>query len=137
MRYVTLLFVCLLLVAGCPAAKDTLVFGPGDDGSRVAVPAGTLFVVQLPGNATTGYQWQVTEIDRSLVDPVGEPEYETVEDDAGRVGAPGVYTLKFKTLAPGESTLELGYVRPWEQAVPPAKTYTLTVLAGTMGRIQG
>jgi predicted secreted protein len=42
-------------------------------------------------------------------------------------GGPGAEVLVFRPADVGEMKLTLGYVRPWERGVKPAKTQTFTV----------
>ena len=89
------------------------------------VTAGGTVVVELPGNPTTGYIWQVTANDESILLPTG---YEfTPDSDA--TGAGGVEKFTFHAMAPGTVDLALAYSRPWETDTPPDETFAVTVEA--------
>ena len=81
------------------------------------VAAGGTVVVELPGNPTTGYIWQVTANDESILLPTG---YEfTPDSDA--IGAGGMEQFKFNAMAPGTVELALANSRTWETDTPPAR----------------
>jgi inhibitor of cysteine peptidase len=82
--------------------------------------------VTLESNPTTGYSWQVMEIDNAILVQEGDPEYKQASGTSGLVGAGGTETFRFKAVGTGETTLSLGYARPWE-SVPPIQSFTIQV----------
>lgn len=122
-RFVVVVFVVILLaLAACsaPAAKLKLA----DSGSTLDLKSGQTFTVTLAGNPTTGYTWELKEIDPAVVELVGEPEYKS---DSALIGSGGVFSYKFKTVAAGTSNLKLVYHRPWEEDVEPLEVFTVQV----------
>jgi inhibitor of cysteine peptidase len=117
-----------LVAAGAAFAMSTdepseaTVYTADDDGTSIVLEPGESFSVVLPGNATTGYSWQVEGIDAAILS-AAEPVYVS---DSELVGAGGVYTFTFTAAAAGETELRLVYLRPWEQ-VEPLQTFTMTV----------
>jgi len=117
-----------LVAAGAAFAMSTdepseaTVYTADDDGTSIVLEPGESFSVVLPGNATTGYSWQVEGIDAAILS-AAEPVYVS---DSELVGAGGVYTFTFTAAAAGETQVRLVYLRPWEQ-VEPAETFTMTV----------
>lgn len=117
-----------LVAAGAAFAMSTdepseaTVYTADDDGTSIVLEPGASFSVVLPGNATTGYSWQVEGIDAAILS-AAEPVYVS---DSELVGAGGVYTFTFTAAAAGETELRLVYLRPWEQ-VAPLETFTMTV----------
>lgn len=117
-----------LVAAGAAFAMSTdepseaTVYTADDDGTSIVLEPGESFSVVLPGNATTGYSWQVEGIDAAIL-AAAEPVYVS---DSELVGAGGVYTFTFTAAAAGETELRLVYLRPWEQ-VEPLETFTVTV----------
>jgi len=104
------------------------VFGEDDDGKTVQVVSGRSFTIALPDNgASTGYQWKVTAVDRSL----GYPKESSIPGDASKPGSPGVKKFTWKTKSPlnlvGSHTITIAKIRPWQETAPPAATFTLTV----------
>jgi inhibitor of cysteine peptidase len=79
----------------------------------------------LRSNPSTGYRWEVTEIDESILQSLGEPAFQA---DSELVGSPGKETFRFLALRTGHVDLRLDYRRPWEQGVPPAETFNLRVI---------
>ncbi len=110
------------------AASDAVTLGAEDDGSEVELAAGQVLEVTLESNPTTGYSWQVSEVDRAVLAQVGEAEFQEAPIEGEQmVGAGGVETLRF-TAGPGETTLTLEYRRPWEKDVDPLETFTVQVM---------
>ena len=106
--------------ASAPAAtlKDA------DNGGKVSLKVGQQVSLQLAGNPTTGYIWNVQPLDDKVLKQVGESSFKAESDLAG---APGVETFVFEAVAPGTATLSLAYARPWETDVKPDKTYSVEV----------
>jgi inhibitor of cysteine peptidase len=99
------------------------VVGEADNGGSVEVPAGGMLFVDLPGNPTTGYIWQITDKD----DAVLEPADYAFQPSSDGIGAGGVEHFEFKAVAPGEFTLQFAQSRPWETDAEPTATYSITV----------
>jgi len=81
--------------------------------------------VQIAGNPTTGYSWQIASIDGIAVRKFHDICYKPHRP--GLPGAPGVFVATFRAVSPGTSTINMQYVRPWEKNTPPAKTFTVTI----------
>jgi predicted secreted protein len=47
---------------------------------------------------------------------------------ADRMGAGGTQALRFTAKSAGKVELKLGYARPWEKDMAPAKTFVVTVV---------
>jgi inhibitor of cysteine peptidase len=106
-----------------PAAEKTI--NEANHGQRVEVN-GELLVVNLEGNPSTGYGWQVQGLDGAVLRQVGQPEWVSAPGQA-KPGAPATQVLRFAGVARGATTLNLAYVRPWEKDARPAKTYSVQV----------
>ena len=89
-------------------------------------------VVQLLENPTTGYTWEVEPYDSSVVKATGEPEYQA---ESQAIGAGGLYTFRFQTVADGQTALKFIYHRTFEKDVPPIRTFEVKIVVGTMGQI--
>ena len=118
-------FLILALFSGC-GAKGTQITD-ADNGKQIAVKSGDLVTLTLVSNPTTGYSWQVMEIDNAILVQDGEPEYKQSAGSEGLVGAGGTETFRFKVVGSGETALNLGYMRPWE-SVQPAETFKVQVV---------
>jgi inhibitor of cysteine peptidase len=102
---------------------DTIQLTLADNGSAVALSAGDTLIVELEGNPTTGYGWELDALDESILRPVGEPGYQS---DSDLVGSPGTFTFAFDAAEPGDTVLRLVYLRPWEE-VEPIQAFSVTV----------
>ena len=96
-----------------------------DNNKDITLDAGDQLIITLPGNPTTGYNWEVKSVDAAILGVVGEPQF--VSDNTNLVGAGGQLSLTFKALKAGSTTLELVYHRPWETDVAPLQTFTIQV----------
>lgn len=130
--------------AGAPSATTPVIPGiqevsasvhatfemSGFDGSQTvanstaSISPNEEFQLALDSNPSTGYQWQVTTIDTTIVRLVNE---EYVAPESGLVGAGGKQVLTFEALKEGNTTIVLEYVRPWEPENP-ASVYSLEVV---------
>jgi len=120
------LLVVTALACGPPRRAGAVRLGMADADREVALRRGQVLEVSLEANPTTGYRWEVLEVDTHILQPVGEPEF---KPESKLMGAPGVETLRFQVVGEGRTTLRLAYRRPWEKDVKPLKTYTVEVVA--------
>ena len=131
--FVMALCVVAALVMACGSAAQA---GPSaevrlteeDAGSRIELAVGQALVVELASNPTTGYGWQWSSVDATVLKPVGEPEFVQAAASQGLVGAGGTEVLRFEAAGPGTTTLELSYARPWEQDVEPIQQFTVDIV---------
>ncbi len=112
------------LLAAC-GSKDTNLTEV-NDGQPASITMSGKIVVQLEANPSTGYTWEVGELDTNILKQVGETEYKSSSPNP-MPGSGGTQILRFQPVAPGTTTLKLVYHRPWETNVAPIKTFTLTV----------
>ena len=101
---------------------DSLVVTERDNGSTVEMSVGERLEVVLQGNATTGYEWQPTHVDSSILalrDSMYEP-------DSDAIGAGGEYTFVYEAVGMGSTSLKLSYHRIWEGGS--AQTFSVTVV---------
>jgi inhibitor of cysteine peptidase len=114
--------VVVLVVRGSGGVRT---LGEDDDGAVVEVAVGEQIVLELEGNATTGYTWAVTAVDPAILAPAGDPDYQS-ESDAD--GAGGTYTFRFDAVGPGETEVVLKYFPSWEEPSATAGTFTFTAV---------
>ena len=81
--------------------------------STLTVTKGSTFGYSLEANMTTGYSWQVSIEDESIVELV-DNVYEPDKTDEEAAGSGGVATITFKALKKGETTITLEYAQDWE-----------------------
>ena len=128
-RYGFLLVLAVLMSAsvvmsGC-GAPGNVVLDATDDGRTVELKQDQSLELELTGNPTTGFMWEVVVFDDAVLRLAGEAEF---EPDSNLVGAPGVLTFRFEPVAAGETDLDLEYRRPWEEDLPPLRTYSIRVI---------
>ena len=112
---------------GTPMALKRVDVGEDLNGKSVTLKAAEAAAVRLPGNITTGYAWQVAQLDGEAVAQVGKVEYATSQAPGDRrVGVGGVFIAIFQAVKPGQATVKMAYSRPWEKDTAPAKTFTVT-----------
>ncbi len=81
-----------------------------DMNQEIVASVGEPFVVELEGNATTGYQWQL-EFDESKLKLIGD-EYQPV--GVGGVGSSGQHRFTLQPVASGQASILARYKRAWE-----------------------
>ena len=125
-RFFILVFACAVcsMIAGQLHAKQIQLM-EDDSGETVTIARGDSFIIQLPGNPTTGYTWEIAAIDRFVVQQVSKTRYKA---DSTLVGAGGIFTFQFRGASKGRTDLRLVYRRPWEKKVEPARTFEITVI---------
>lgn len=113
----------LLLSLGCRSAK-VVKLDADDNGSLAELKVGQALAISLESNPSTGFRWEVNDLDEGKLQQVGEAEFEARSD---LVGASGVETFRFKAAGVGETTLKLVYRRAWEDK-PPLETFSCKVV---------
>jgi len=114
-----------LVLGACVPGPGGKVITKADNGKTVEVAKGSEVQVVLESNPTTGYSWQVKEVDASILKQVGEPAFKA---DSSAVGAGGKETFTFNAAGAGQTTLKMEYRRPWEKDVPAVETFSVTVV---------
>ena len=105
------------------------IFGPvglteNDNGSAIELANGQGMVVTLESNPTTGYSWEIAEIDSAILKQTGDSGF---VQDSNLIGAGGKETFNFNAIGTGTTQLQLIYHRSWETGVEPLKIFTVTV----------
>ncbi len=111
----------LVVAAGC--AKN-VELNEEMNGGAVVLEQGQTLVLKLASNPTTGYDWELVDLNGAILEQVGEVEYKS---DSTLVGAGGVNTYTFKAVGSGNMQLSLIYHRSWEKDIPPIEAYELDV----------
>jgi inhibitor of cysteine peptidase len=117
-RLVASLVLATLLLVACGRDDDDSGAIYRQPGESITAGVGQRFAVELDGNPTTGYSWQLT------ADPGAQVRLldEGFAPSGGQIGSGGVQRFTFEAIATGSTTLAFGYVRPWETGVAPVKT---------------
>lgn len=120
---VGILIVAAFTLSAC--GTNSVKIGSESNGKTITINQGTSLILSIEGNPTTGYAWEVTDVDQNILSLTGEPGFKT---DSKMVGSGGVYTFKFKAETPGTTTLTLDYFRSFEPDNPPLETFSVTVI---------
>jgi inhibitor of cysteine peptidase len=116
------LFFALLFATAMPC--PALELSDTDNGRDFTISLDEELTVRLPGNPTTGYQWEVLANDPTLLQQKGETVFIS---DAYRMGAGGQIKILFVPDGIGATRLKLVYRRPWEKQTPPAQVFEVGV----------
>jgi inhibitor of cysteine peptidase len=107
-----------------PLAAPALDLTEQDNGRSVSIAVGEAVSITLAGNPTTGYTWELADIDWAVLASDPEPAFKA---DSSLTGAGGKFTFRFFALKAGSSAVKLTYRRPWEKDVPPLRSVELTL----------
>lgn len=107
----------LLMLAACSYADTNML---------VFSKAQPQFVITLPSNPTTGYQWKVTSYDKTLFQ-LKSSRYSPSKTSL--VGAGGTMSFTFMLnkgqVYPASSKMSFIYARPWDASSQTMKTIRL------------
>lgn len=113
----------LLLGAGCDGFTMARL-DADDDGTTVNLPLGGHVQIRLESNPTTGYGWELAQMDEGMLE---NTDHQFTGPIVPLPGAGGTEVWEFTTRAAGESVLQLEYVQPWMPDVEPADVFEVTV----------
>lgn len=122
-KFVVLGLMLAVVLTAC--GEKTVKVTEDQNGQTITVKQGDTVSVAIAGNPTTGYMWEVAEVDQSILASAGEPDYKT---DSNLIGAGGLYTFKFTAESTGTTTLKLKYYRSFEPDVEPIQTFEITII---------
>ncbi|NMB69244.1 MAG: protease inhibitor I42 family protein [Chloroflexi bacterium] len=97
------------------------------NGTTVTLDVDQVLAIKLESNPTTGYAWQVMEVDETILQAEGGPEMIEPAQATPMLGAGGWQVFRYRAKASGETVMTLGYARSFEPDVAPIETFTLTV----------
>jgi inhibitor of cysteine peptidase len=117
------LLLSLILFSGC-GGRGEMKISAEDNGGQVTFEVGQTLVLTLASNPTTGYEWEVAEIDEAILK---ESYHEYKADWPVLIGSGGKDIWHFRAEAEGRTTLTLNYRRSWEEAEP-IQTFSLEVV---------
>ncbi len=114
-RILALAGLLVMTLGGCTVSSSLTL---DDNGERLALAPGDTIEVTLEGNATTGFSWQLVDLDPTVITTEGAAVYET--KDTELVGAGGAWTWTLVAQQPGECVVRFVYHRSWEDDQPEA-----------------
>jgi inhibitor of cysteine peptidase len=126
---VTRIFVLIAVVSLASAASvgadgGVISLDEADAGGTVNLRGDQELVIDLEGNLSTGYAWDVASVNGAILQQVGQFEFQQYAD---AVGSAGRQILRFRAAGVGQTDLVLAYRRSWEDAAP-LRTYSVNVL---------
>jgi inhibitor of cysteine peptidase len=95
-------------------------------GQEIEIEQNDTLLIVLEANPSTGFQWEVMEIDSPILE-LTDDTYHADSDSAMGVGAAGTQRLTFEPVESGHTRVDLAYRRPWETEVEPANTFTVHI----------
>ncbi|WP_440947641.1 protease inhibitor I42 family protein [Methanosarcina sp. T3] len=95
-----------------------------DNGTSISLNNGENFTLQLRGNPTTGYSWQLN-VSEGL--SILDEDYAQDEAPEESTGVPGTYTWIIQAVAPGTQQVNGIYMQQWENTTGTEDNFTLTV----------
>jgi predicted secreted protein len=119
-----IIFALILSNIGNSMAGQIMKLSENDSGKSVEIHVGDELEVILPGNPTTGYVWEVSSLDSSIL-MLGKAEF--IANNKS-IGSGGMEIIKFHAIAAGTSSVSLIYHRSFELNIPPLKTFEMTVI---------
>src|SRR5580765_4443087 len=90
--------------------KEILV-SKTDHGKTFHIDLGSLIVIQLPENPTTGFRWKLIDFDRQVI--VLKGSNFSISSDSGKGGG-GTRNFILSPLAEGSTKIGLKLLRDWE-----------------------
>ncbi len=124
-KYVILFFIITAFLIHC--TTSTIEKTEADSGTAIELKKGRHLDVILSANPTTGYQWEIVNIDTTILMHT-TTEYLGDEAPQGILGTGGKSIFHFKGGDIGETKLEIIYHRDFEENIPPVETFELTVI---------
>jgi inhibitor of cysteine peptidase len=121
--FVAMVFGASTLLAQAP--PRTVDVEDSQNGGKLMVFQGDTLEVRLHSTPGTGFTWKVLQVDKSVLAQKNAPVF--VPPPQNIPGAEGHLMFDFLAVAPGRSTLQLAYSRPWEKDTAPARTFNVEV----------
>lgn len=119
---IVLLFVVVLTPACTPVEKakpvERVEIDESNNGGQVELVLGEILVVRLESNPSTGYGWEIDELDENILQQIGEVGFESSVPDNPPPGTGGWAIFRFEAVGEGESELRLIYHQPWTEEEP-------------------
>ncbi|WP_433575992.1 protease inhibitor I42 family protein [Nocardia brasiliensis] len=97
------------------------------NGQERRLTIGQSLVLTLPANPSTGFSWQISGLDPNVARVQGEPTFKQDPSVPVAPGAGGTSEWTFVGEGAGVTQLTMDYMRPWEQGIAPAQTFSLTI----------
>ena len=109
-----------------PAQDNTVTLTEGQNGASAEISKNQKLHIRLPVQGGTGFSWQLTRPPSAPVRLLS-----ATTQPAGPSNVPGGLATElfvFEPTGAGAGDIELGYRRPWEKDVAPARTFAVHVV---------
>lgn len=101
-----------------------IVIGKNNRGNSFDIPQGSIVLIRLEENPTTGYTWEISEIDSRVVE-LQDSEYIGASETA--LGAGGLRIFTFEAKSPGETQVSLKLRQEWGPEESAIKHFEVTL----------
>jgi inhibitor of cysteine peptidase len=116
------LILTIIIVACASVEKvepvENVEIDESNNGEQIELALGEILAVRLESNPSTGYVWEIDELDESVLRQIGEAVFELSVPDNPPPGTGGWATYRFEAVGEGESELRLLYHQPWTEEAP-------------------
>ena len=120
----------MILTVACTHLPNDVAVSESSSGKQVNVVVNGIITVTLDSNATTGYSWEIKDIQETSGQRILQKiDNKYVASTGGAIGAGGKEVWTFTVLVAGKSTLTMDYSQPWVGGQKDARTFTLTVVS--------
>jgi len=120
------LLLIVIIAAGCGPTGEVRL-DMADNSRQIEVEVSQILAISLESNPTTGFGWELVELEDPILQLMGEAEFQPSESKEV-VGAGGTENFRFKAVSAGQTTLTLVYRRSWEEGVEPLETFRINVI---------
>jgi inhibitor of cysteine peptidase len=122
-------FLAFRVDAAVPDAPKAVEIGAEADGKTVVVKGASRVLIKLPGDRRSGLVWTVESVKGEAVKADGEVQYTPNPPSPAAVAPPpdGFFETAFKVVGKGKVDIDMAHKRTWQDDVPPAKTFHVTL----------
>jgi inhibitor of cysteine peptidase len=116
-------------LSGCnPADADAVTITELSAGGMIELRTGQTLRVMLECNPSTGYGWDPTLFDATILEQQRGTEFVPDNPAPGITGTPGTMTISFRAISAGRTPLRLIYHRPTGYDTSAIQTLEMTVV---------
>jgi len=121
-----LLISIILLFTLISCSPTTIIIKENSQEEKYSLRKGDIVEVILNANPSTGYKWQIENIDPLKIKII-EETYTAQKVQRDIVGSGGKKIYLFKAIKKGNTVIELKYSRPFEKDLPPKKKFHINL----------
>ena len=116
--------VLLFILIGC--SPTTITIKENNQKEKYTIKKGDNVEVVLNANPSTGYKWQIVNIDNSKLKIIDETYTAKIVNE-NIVGSGGSKIYLLKTICKGNTIIEFEYFRPFEKELPLNKKFYINL----------